>query len=399
MPSEKQDPAVFSDTDMLEDFSLESLAFAPPEGITLLVVDDSPINIRMLETALSKEGYEIFTADNGPTARELAVKHQPDIILLDIMMPGEDGFSVIRFLKSNIRTANIPVIFLTGVSEIESKIEGFNLGAVDYIIKPFHPMEVLARVRLHLKLSLATNSLIATQAQKLRQIHQAQTSFLVLPEALPQARFGVFYESLQEAGGDFYDVIAISRDIHAYLVADFSGHDISTAYLTAALKALMKQNCTPIYQPSESMKLMNDVLVEILPDDKYLTAVYAHLNRKTLKLTLVNAGHPPVVHVPADGPAKLIRMDGDILGIFRNAMFSAQTLSVKTGDRFYLYTDGLVESSLNRSVWFQAAERMLDTCEAVRRLPIERAVRRIRDILLPPELHPEDDIVCLGVDI
>ena len=387
-----------SDTEPLMP-DLQDVQATEPKGLTLLVVDDSPINVRLLATALSKEGYEVLTAENGPLARELALKHRPNLILLDIMMPGEDGFTVIRFLKKHTATASIPVIFLTGVSEIESKIEGFDLGAVDYVIKPFHPMEVLARVRLHLKLSIATNSLIASQAQKLRQIRKAQTSLLVTPETLPEARFGTFYESLQEAGGDFYDVISICKDIHGYFVADFSGHDISTGYLTSAIKALLKQNCTPIYQPGESMKLINDVLVEILPEGKYLTAAYAHLNRKTLKLTLVNAGHPPAVYVPVDGPARLIRMDGDILGIFRDVIFEARTLSVKPGDRIYLYSDGLVESGLDRSVWPQAAERMISACEAVRRQPIQAAPLRIRNILLPPVVPVEDDIVILSIEI
>ncbi|MCW7753852.1 fused response regulator/phosphatase [Desulfobotulus sp. H1] len=378
---------------------LHETAAQPSRELTLLVVDDSIINIRLLETALSKEGYRILTADNGPQARKLAVEHRPDLILLDIMMPGEDGFSVIRFLKNHSATAAIPVIFLTGVSEIESKIEGFDLGAVDYIIKPFHPMEVLARVRLHLKLSIATNSLIASQAQKLRQIHKAQTSLLVAPESLPEARFGVHYESLQEAGGDFYDVIAISKDIHGYFVADFSGHDISISYLTASIKALMKQNCTPIYQPSESIKLINDVLVEILPEDKYLTASYAHLNRKTMKLTLVNAGHPPAIYVPKNGLAQSISMDGDILGIFRNVIFGTRTLSVQPGDRFYLYSDGLVENTRTRTTWPEASRRMLKVCEEVRHLSVAEAVRSIRENLIAKGIPIEDDIVVMSVEI
>lgn len=369
------------------------------KGLTILVVDDSPINVRLLETALSKEGYDVLTAENGPAARDIAATSRPDLILLDIMMPGEDGFAVIRFLKNNTTTTSIPVIFLTGVSEIESKIEGFELGAVDYILKPFHPREVLARVRLHLKLSIATNSLIASQAQKLRQVRKAQTQLLVSPQTLPDARFAVYYESLQEAGGDFYDVIPISRDIHGYLVADFSGHDISTSYLTASIKALMKQNCTPIYQPQESMKLINDVLVEILPDGKYLTACYAHLNRKTGRLTLINAGHPPAVYVPADGPAQLIRTEGDILGIFQDVIFGREVLTVHPGDRLYLYSDGLVESSADRVVWTEGAERLISACESVRNLPLAQVPDQIRRLLLNPSDPPEDDILLMGIEI
>ncbi|MBW2100992.1 MAG: response regulator, partial [Deltaproteobacteria bacterium] len=129
---------------------------------SILAVDDNPSNLKLLEVSLGKEGYRILTAADGPSAREIAATEKPDLILLDIIMPGENGFDVIKHLKSNSATASIPVIFLTGINEIDYKLAGFKLGAVDYITKPFHPLEVLARVRLHLKLSIATNSLIAS---------------------------------------------------------------------------------------------------------------------------------------------------------------------------------------------------------------------------------------------
>jgi len=242
------------------------------QQFSILAVDDNPLNLRLLETTLTKEGYRVLSSKEGPLARDLAVREKPDLILLDIKMPGEDGFEVIKNLKNNPATAAIPVIFLTGVSEINAKLFGFELGAVDYITKPFHPREVLARVRLHLKLSIATNSLISSQAEKLKQVSEAQTAMLTTPESQPDALFGVCFLSLQEAGGDFYEVLSISKDIFGFFVADFSGHDIKTGYLTSSVKALLKQNSTPIYQPGESIQMINDVLVEILPEDKYLTA-------------------------------------------------------------------------------------------------------------------------------
>ena len=281
-------------------------------SLSILVVDDNPLNVKLLQNSLGKEGYTILTAYNGPEARKIADENKLDLILLDIKMPGENGFEVIKYLKSTATTTYIPVIFLTGVSEIDSKLEGFELGAVDYITKPFHPLEVIARVRLHLKLSIATNSLIASQADKLKQITDAQTSLLTKPEQYPDANFGVYYLALQEAGGDFYEVLPISDDIHCYFVADFSGHDIKTSYLTSSVKALLKQNTSLIYKPSESVKMLNDVLMEILPSGKYLTACYARLNRKNNKMDIINAGHPPVCYIPIDGEPRLIEMDGDV---------------------------------------------------------------------------------------
>ena len=231
---------------------------------TVLAVDDNLLNLKLIEKSLSKEGYKVLSADNGPDARHTALEEKPDLILLDIEMPGENGFDVIEKLKDDPATNTIPVLFLTGVSEVEAKLKGFDLGAVDYITKPFHPREVLARVRIHLKLSIATNSLISDQADKLRQLTEAQESMLPTPEENPQACFSVFYKALEEAGGDFYDILNITDKITGYFVADFSGHDIRTSYLTASVKALLAQNCTPVYSPAESMKMINDVLADTL---------------------------------------------------------------------------------------------------------------------------------------
>jgi sigma-B regulation protein RsbU (phosphoserine phosphatase) len=371
----------------------------PTASLSILVVDDNPTNVKLLETPLSKEGYHIYKAYNGPAAREIAADKKPDLILLDIQMPGESGFDVIRHLKNSGTTASIPVIFLTGVSEIDSKLEGFELGAVDYITKPFHPLEVSARVRLHLKLSIATNSLIRSQAEKLQQISDAQSAMLTTPEKCPDAKFAVHYLSLHEAGGDFYEVLPISDDIYGYFVADFSGHDLSTSYLTSSVKGLLKQNCSPIYQPLESIKMINDVLAEILPTGKYLTASYARLNRKTKQMRIICAGHPPVCYVPADGEPRVLQMDGDVIGIFKNVLFGQQTLTVSPGDRFYMYTDGLIESSDKKIVWSEGAGIMLAACIAAKDVPLSEAPLFITRMLHPDTSVLEDDIVMMAIEI
>lgn len=369
------------------------------QSYTVLVVDDNLLNLKLIEKALSKEGYRIFCADNGPDARDLAQREKPDLILLDIEMPGESGFDVIRKLKDGSETNAIPVLFLTGVSEVDSKLKGFDLGAVDYITKPFHPLEVLARVRIHLKLSIATNSLIAGQAEKLRQLTEAQVSMLPVPVDNPSARFSVYYKALEEAGGDFYDILNISENIKGYFVADFSGHDIKTSYLTASVKALLAQNCTPVYSPMESMKMINDVLVEIMPSGKYLTACYMHINRTTRKLTIINAGHPPVVCLPVNGEPFLIKTEGDILGMFKDAHFGSQALTVSPGDRFFIYSDGLVESAEKKITWVNGADSLLPVYREMADLPYEKAPEALIDRLFGEDESPEDDIVVLCVEV
>lgn len=371
----------------------------PKKDLVILIVDDSPVSIKLLETMLRKEGYAVVTAKDGPTGKRLAMEVMPDLVLLDIMMPGEDGFEVMKGLKKNARCATVPIIFLTGRDDMEAKLAGFELGAVDYITKPFHAPEVLARVRLHLKLSLATNSLIADQAYRLKQLEQAQTSMLTTPDDLPAARFSVHYSALHEAGGDFYDVFQISEDVFGYFVADVSGHDIATSFITAAVKALLKQNCTPIYSPVESMRMINDVLVEILPDGIYLTACYANLNRNKNLLSIVNAGHPPVVYQPKGGESRSVDVAGDVLGIFNEVCYAHENIEVDTGDRFFLYTDGLVERPADRRLWATCLPELLAACDKLKDVPVHESASKLLKELTNGGRVPEDDIVVLGVEV
>ena len=116
----------------------------------VLVVDDNPANLSLLFDLLDKAGFEVSVSQDGYRALTRAELIHPDLILLDIMMPGIDGFETCRQLKQRARTSTIPVIFMTALSETGDKVKGFELGAVDYITKPFQPEEVLARVKTHL---------------------------------------------------------------------------------------------------------------------------------------------------------------------------------------------------------------------------------------------------------
>ncbi len=120
-----------------------------PQPGKVLIVDDMPDNLNILMIFLKTQGYQVFQSKNGEKALEIAYQERPDIILLDVMMPGIDGFETCRRLKESEITKHIPVIFMTALSDTEHKIKGFEIGAVDYIGKPFQYQEVLARVKTH----------------------------------------------------------------------------------------------------------------------------------------------------------------------------------------------------------------------------------------------------------
>ncbi len=119
---------------------------------TILVIDDSPTNLEILHDVLGGAGYEVLVEMDGVSGIEQVENNPPDLILLDVMMPKMDGFETCRKLQENPSTKDIPIIFITAITEAEEKVKGLNLGAVDYITKPFEQQEVLARINLHLKL-------------------------------------------------------------------------------------------------------------------------------------------------------------------------------------------------------------------------------------------------------
>jgi signal transduction histidine kinase len=118
----------------------------------ILIVDDMPKNIQLVAKFLTEEGYNLFFAQSGMAALKQVNSRMFDLILLDVMMPGMDGFEVCQKIKENERSRNIPVIFLTAKTDDDAIAKGFSLGGVDYITKPFNPVELVARVRTHLKL-------------------------------------------------------------------------------------------------------------------------------------------------------------------------------------------------------------------------------------------------------
>lgn len=120
---------------------------------TILVVDDQPANLQVLFTFLKQHGFSVLVADNGHRAlKALEKEKKPDLILLDVMMPGMDGFETCRRIKENEAIADIPIIFITALDSTEDKMRGFKAGGLDYITKPFQQAEVLARVKTHIAL-------------------------------------------------------------------------------------------------------------------------------------------------------------------------------------------------------------------------------------------------------
>ncbi len=370
------------------------------EEPSVLIIDDENINVMVLKGMLQASGFKAYTSTDGIEGRSLAAEHCPDVILLDIMMPGENGFDVCRKLKQDINTTNIPIIFISALSDVDNKVRGLELGAVDYITKPFEKAEVVARIRLHLKLKHAQRALIEEQAARLQQITDAQQSMLVRPDDLPEAKFAVKFAPALEAGGDFYDVFCVGRKSCCYFIADISGHDIGASFVTSSLKVLLRQNSGPLYTPEETLTNMNSVLKTVLPNGRFLTAQGCYINRSSMQMTLINAGHLPAVYIDETGQGRTIDAEGDILGIFEHILFVPQMLRVRRGERVFLYTDGLLERfKENKIAHSQSLPKLIELAEKTFTTPLETAVEHIFSELLTGGGGQEDDILLMGIEV
>ncbi len=378
---------------------MESQALAPLSAPTILIVNDTPINVLLLQNVLDAEGFRTISASDGAAGRELSRATQPDLILLDVMMPGETGFETCAKLKSDPKTADIPVIFLSALDDVKSKVKGLKVGGVDYVSKPVHGEEVLARVRVHLRIRDNNRAITLQHQAKIEELRDAQQAILVRPENCPEASFAVFYEPLEGAGGDFYDVVDLDSGVFGYFVADVSGHGASAAFLTAAIKALLRQYTGPLFSPEDTMRGIDTVMRQMLGEEQYLTACYANLNRRTGRLSVVSAGHPPLIVVSASGKAQKLQMDSDPLGIFSSLVIQRKELKVSPGDRFYLYTDGMIEACPG-GCRAEGLERLVASCVQHRTVPLAEAPARIAaDMQLGVVAQIQDDLLLLAVEV
>ena len=212
---------------------------APPAASRILVVDDTPANIQTLTATLKKEGYQISVATNGKQALEVLARVQPDLILLDVMMPEMDGFETCRQLKAAEQWRHIPVIFLTAKTETADIVQGFELGAVDYVAKPFNAHELLARVNTHLTMDELRRSLAAKNAELARAHKLVRRAFGRYVSEEVAASILQSPEGL-DLGGEEREVTILMSDLRGFttLAARLTPHEV-IEFLNLYLEAMV----------------------------------------------------------------------------------------------------------------------------------------------------------------
>jgi serine phosphatase RsbU (regulator of sigma subunit) len=323
---------------------------------TVLLVDDVPSNIQVANSIL-KDSYKVRVATNGEKALQLVkVAPPPDLILLDVMMPGIDGYEVCTRLKAVQETRDIPVIFLTGQTETEDETRGFDVGAVDYIHKPFSPAVVKARVQTHLVLRAIRQQLaqqllvIQKELETARQIQQS-----ILPESAPRMAgldIAARYVPMAAVAGDFYDFIVLDDKRIGILVADVSGHGMPAALIASMLKIALAAQARHAADPASVLHGLNQALCGKF-QHHYVTAAYAFIDLEKHSLTYAGAGHPPMLLWSATSAGvRDISENGLFLGKFDFATYSSVEVPLLPGDWGLLYTDGVSETTNAADVEF-----------------------------------------------
>jgi serine phosphatase RsbU (regulator of sigma subunit) len=362
---------------------------------TILIVDDNPDMIFLIQKGFEGEGYHLLESGNGAHALELMRETPPDLVLLDLKLPGLYGIQVLEEMRADPHLKDIPVIVLTVVDDDQEKVGALQKGASDFLVKPPLTEELKARVRTHLRLRHATEELrrysrklegiVAKNSEELRRYatsleemveekvgvirkqnrelmenlqaaHKIQHG--MLPTVLPEIRgmdLFVRYHPSMPVGGDFYDIFRIDDRKVGIFIADVSGHGMGSALITVFLKQELTYSASPmtgggaslVDQPRDTLTRLNRTFfsLNLEEENAFVTLVYCTFDTETGELTCSVAGHHALPCIKrSSGEVDFIEMQGFPIGWFDQVEdYEQKSVSLQHGDTLFLYTDGLIE--------------------------------------------------------
>jgi phosphoserine phosphatase RsbU/P len=321
---------------------------ASSEKKMILVVDDAPVNLQVV-SAILKDDFKVRIATSGAKALDLVkIEPHPDLILLDVTMPEMDGYEVCGILKATPEVRDIPVIFLTGKTETEDETKGFEVGAVDYIHKPFSPAVVKARVHTHLVLREARQQLARQLLDINNELEMArEIQLAILPHEIPRIsglEIAARYIPMSLVAGDFYDFIVVDEKHVGILVADVSGHGLPAALIASMLKTAFAAQAPHACDPARVLSGLNQSLCGKFKNH-FVTGAYVFVDMEKNSIKYAGAGHPPLLlWRQSSAAASEVLENGLLLGFFKDAPYSVVEVCVQPGDKAVLYTDGILET-------------------------------------------------------
>jgi sigma-B regulation protein RsbU (phosphoserine phosphatase) len=354
------------------------------ERARILIVDDEPYNIDYVEQELEDLDCQTASARNGREALEQVAAEAPDVILLDIMMPEMDGFQVLAHLKADERLRDIPVIIISVLDDMGSIVKGIEMGAEDYLPKPFDPVLLKARIAA----SLEKKRLRDIEIKYLQRINdemalawRIQSGFL--PKELPDIagwRLAAALKPSRETSGDFYDFILLPNGQLGILVADVTDKGMGAALSMVLSRTLIRtyaaQHDT---QPGSVLRAANQRILMDTDTDQYVTVFYGILDPASGTLIYCNAGHnPPYLVSAQEGDAvQALRRTGMPLGILEEGSWEQKVVQLAPGDMLVLYTDGVTDAQDPEDKLY-GEQRLLEVAQSNR----GRAAQDVQDALM-----------------
>lgn len=329
----------------------------------LLVVDDDPDILRVVRFYLTKQQYTVHTATCGTEALAILDKERDiELILSDVMMPEMSGLELLTIVRENPDYADIPMILISAEGETAKKVAGLNLGADDFITKPFNFDELMARVKNHIRLrrlqmevmvasrqALQANKMLQVQNDRFLEDLEAARSLQMslMPDKFPeypQIALASRYLPAEELGGDFFDVVALDdgRKL-GVLIADVCGHGVTAAFITAMTKIAFQNSCYSSFDPSVVLTRMNGELTGNLKNG-FVTVFYGVYDLVDKSFAYASGGHPPLLlHRRSAEQMVELMPQATFLGFFEPVEYRTDTVILQPGDRLIFYTDGLYE--------------------------------------------------------
>jgi phosphoserine phosphatase RsbU/P len=320
----------------------------------ILVVDDNDDNRYTLKLYLDLEGYrDIETAEDGEEAIALLEVERFDLVLLDVMMPRLDGYGVLEWLKRKDRLHTLPVIMISALNEMASVVRCIELGAVDYLTKPFNPVLLRARLGASLEKKRLRDQVAAHLARleaDLDQARRLQMSMVPQSFPAPDARFPwdihASMDPAWEVGGDLYDVFAAADGRLWFFIGDVSGKGMPAALFMARTKSIIRivTELMPAAGPADVVARVNRELCLNNDGMMFVTLFLGMLDPASGTLSYCNAGHNPPYRLSGTAVAAIEDAAGIVLGIEPAAAYVGGALTLSADDGLFLYTDGVTEA-------------------------------------------------------
>lgn len=361
-------------------------------GPALLLVDDNDDNLYTLTRRLTREGYtNLTTATNGREALNLLQSRPFDLVLLDIMMPEMNGFEVLEAMKAGAALRDIPIIMISALSEIDSVIRCIELGAEDYLPKPFNPTLLRARIGATLEKKRLRDEVRASLArleQELEAARNLQLGMLprVFPAHTPERPVAVhaLMEPAREVGGDLYDCFYSAQNTFCFLVGDVSGKGAPAAMFMARTRSLVRMAIELLQHtgsvqitPAHIAEAVNRELCQNNDDRMFVTIFLGLLDTQTGALAYCNAGHPIPQILRASGGLQRIPGKPELpLGVRSNATYQTGVVTLQPDDAMVVVSDGVVEA-MNPDGAFYTQERLDADLSFAIEMPVAELVKKI----------------------